>query len=205
MTSWQLHKSITLRNPLFRGQFTKALTGRPPAPEQVIDTSGKKVQAGSKYYIVPVSSSPRVTGIGFGTVDEEDCPLDVAVWDDFKGLPAVFTPVSQKNIGVVIDTDLNIYFPVVTDCDDSTVWVLQETDQGTRTVVVGGVLGNPGSKTIDNWFKIEKYEDAYKLVYCPSVCKSCKFQCGDIGIYENEYGKHLALTKVPLKIRFEQA
>ncbi|KAJ1377261.1 Proteinase inhibitor I3, Kunitz legume [Sesbania bispinosa] len=184
---------------------TKALAGRPPAPEQVVDTSGKKVQAGSKYYIVPVSSSPHVTGIAFGTVDEQDCPLDVAVWDDFKGLPAVFTPVSQKNIGVVLDTDLNIYFPAVTDCEDSTVWALPENDQGTRTVAVGGVLGNPGSKTIDNWFKIEKYEDAYKLVYCPSVCKSCKFQCGDIGIYENEYGKHLALTKVPLKIRFEQA
>ncbi|KAJ1388569.1 Proteinase inhibitor I3, Kunitz legume [Sesbania bispinosa] len=189
---------------LFLALSTKALAGRPPAPEQVVDTSGKKVQAGSKYYIVPVSSSPRVTGIAFGTVDEQDCPLDVAVVDDDKGLPAVFTPANQKN-GVVIDTDLNIYFPVETDCGDSTVWVLQETDQGTRTVVVGGVLGNPGSKTIDNWFKIEKYEDAYKLVYCPSVCKSCKFQCGDIGIYENKYGKHLALTKVPLKIRFEQA
>ncbi|KAI3813009.1 hypothetical protein L1987_17722 [Smallanthus sonchifolius] len=36
-------------------------------------------------------------------------------------------------------------------------------------VMVGGVEGNPGPETLDNWFKIEKTEDGYKFVFCPSA------------------------------------
>ncbi|KAL9324315.1 hypothetical protein ACSQ67_009172 [Phaseolus vulgaris] len=68
----------------------------------------------------------------------------------------------------------------------------------------GGVLGNPGSQTISNWFKIEKYEDAYKMVYCPSVCNYCNYPCSDIGIYQDQYGNRLALTSEPDKVQFQR-
>ncbi|TKY44948.1 Miraculin protein [Spatholobus suberectus] len=58
---------------------TKALGG--PAPEQVVDTSGKKVQAGGNYYIVP--ASPDVGGLCLASTGQ-DCPLDVVAVDVSK-------------------------------------------------------------------------------------------------------------------------
>ncbi|KAJ1377263.1 Proteinase inhibitor I3, Kunitz legume [Sesbania bispinosa] len=183
---------------------TKALLGAAgPAPEQVVDTSGKKVRAGAYYYIVP--ASPAYGGISFVNTGE-DCPLDVVVVEGYLGFPLVFTTVNQKKGVVRVNTDLNIYFSAETTCPQSTVWKLKDYDYsaGAWFVTTGGVIGNPGSQTISNWFKIEKYEDAYKLVYCPSVCSYCSYQCSDIGIYEDQYGKRLALSNVPYKVQFQQ-
>ncbi|TKY44946.1 miraculin protein [Spatholobus suberectus] len=55
---------------------TKALAG--PAPEQVVDTSGKKVRAGGNYYVVP--ASPDVGGLCLASTGQ-DCPLDVVAVD----------------------------------------------------------------------------------------------------------------------------
>ncbi|KAJ1377268.1 Proteinase inhibitor I3, Kunitz legume [Sesbania bispinosa] len=182
---------------------TKPLLGAAgPAPEQVVDTSGKNVRAGSYYYIVP--ASPAYGGLSLVNTGK-DCPLDVAVVDGYQGFLLVFTPVNQKKGVVRVNTDLNIDFSVESTCPQSTVWKLDDYDYsaGTWFVTTGGVIGNPGSQTIKNWFKIEKYEDAYKLVYCPSVCNSCSHPCRDIGIYEDQYGKRLALTDVPYKVQFQ--
>ncbi|KAJ1377269.1 Proteinase inhibitor I3, Kunitz legume [Sesbania bispinosa] len=175
------------------------------ALDQVVDTSGKKVRAGANYYIVPASSD--VGGLSLASIGK-DCPLDVVAVDGYQGLPLVFTPINQKKGVVRVDTDLNIYFNAETSCPQSTVWKLyDEYDAATGQwlMTTGGVIGNPGSETLSNWFKIEKYEDAYKLVFCPGVCNYCDFQCSDIGIYEDQYGKRLALTNVPYKVRFQQA
>ncbi|KAK7380148.1 hypothetical protein VNO78_32598 [Psophocarpus tetragonolobus] len=85
--------------------------------------------------------------------------------------------------------------------DDSTVWKLKDYDYSTSQwfVTTGGSSGHPGSQTVGNWFKIERYEDAYKLVYCPSVCNDCSYPCRDIGIYQDQYGKRLFLTSHPYK------
>ncbi|KAK9131185.1 hypothetical protein Sjap_011672 [Stephania japonica] len=66
--------------------------------------------------------------------------------------------------------------------------------------MAGGSIGNPGPETLRNWFKIEKYEDAYKLSYCPSVCRFCKVMCKDLGTYVDSGVKKLALSEKPLKV-----
>ncbi|CAJ1952325.1 unnamed protein product [Sphenostylis stenocarpa] len=139
---------------------------------QLVDTSGKKVRADGFYYIVPASS-------------------DVG-------------SLALSTTGVVrVSTDLNIYFSTYTTCPQSIVWMLKDYDYSTSQwfVTTGGGFGNPGPDTIRNWFKIEKYEDAYKLVYCPSVCNDCSYPCSDIGIYQDQYGKRLALSSQPYKVQ----
>ncbi|TKY44949.1 miraculin protein [Spatholobus suberectus] len=59
---------------------TKSLVGEAgPVPEQVVDTSGKKVQAGGNYYIVP--ASPDVGGLYLASIGRDYCPLDVVAVD----------------------------------------------------------------------------------------------------------------------------
>ncbi|KAL1356278.1 hypothetical protein HN51_008287 [Arachis hypogaea] len=178
-------------------------------PEQVIDTSGKIVRAGSHYYNI-ISATPNLSGISLAIfTGNETCPLDVATIDGFHGLPVVFQPVNAKKGVVRVNTDLNIMFSYDSRCE-SMVWKLKDYDYATRQrfVTTNGVLGNPGANTISNWFRIEKYEDDYKLSYCPKVCPSCRHPCMDIGVHKdhNNWGKHrLALSNVPFKLRFQRA
>ncbi|KAL1319035.1 hypothetical protein HN51_071324 [Arachis hypogaea] len=195
---------------LFFALTTKPFLGAAStAPEQVVDTSGKVVRAGLNYYIVP--TSPNVGGLSLTSTGESTCPLDVVLTtsdpNGYRGQPVVFQPVNVKKGVVRVNTDLNIYFAYESICE-STVWMLKDYDYSTGHWFVttnNGVLGNPSSNTVANWFKIEKYEDGYKLVYCPSVCKKCYHKCSDIGIYEDQYGKRLALSDVPFKVRFQLA
>ncbi|CAN0887823.1 Kunitz trypsin inhibitor 5 [Linum grandiflorum] len=73
----------------------------------------------------------------------------------------------------------------------------------------GGVEGNPGPRTVKNWFKIWKYGSNYKFSYCPAVCKSCKVDCKDVGIYVDENGgRRLALVDKegdPFVVKFVKA
>ncbi|QCD94987.1 Kunitz inhibitor ST1-like [Vigna unguiculata] len=184
---------------------TKALLGEAgPAPDQVVDKSGKKVRAGDYYYIVPASSD--VGGLNLSTTGQ-DCPLDLVVVDGYQGLQFMFLPVNEKKGVIRVSTDLNILFATYTACPDSTVWKLKDYDYSSSHwfVTTGGALGNPGPQTIESWFKIEKYEDAYKMVYCPSVCNYCNYPCSDLGIYQDQYGKRLALTSEPYKVQFQKA
>ena len=64
----------------------------------------------------------------------------------------------------------------------------------------------PGLETIINRFKIQKYEDHHKLVYCPTVCNTCKPDCADIDSMVGERGrKSLILNNKPLKVKFKKA
>ncbi|MED6147315.1 hypothetical protein PIB30_043082 [Stylosanthes scabra] len=178
--------------------------------EPVIDTSGKVVRAGPHYYNI-VSAIPNLVGVCLALfTGNETCPLDVATIDGSDGLPITFHPVNAKKGVVRVNTDLNIEFSYDSRCE-SMVWKLKEYDYGTRQrfVTTNGVIGNPGAETIRNWFKIEKYEDAYKLSYCPEVCPSCRHPCMDIGIYNKHHNKEgryrLTLSNVPFKVRFQRA
>ena len=111
--------------------------------------------------------------------------------------------------GVVrVLTDQNIRFNQTTACKEGTVWKLDnfDTTTGQWFITTGGVIGNPGRETVGNWFKIEKYEDAYKLVYCPSVCKFCKVICKDVGVFvDQSQSRRLALSDKPMKVHFQPA
>ncbi|KAK8470405.1 hypothetical protein PHAVU_004G138300, partial [Phaseolus vulgaris] len=122
------------------------------------------------------------------SITGEDCPLDVVVVDGYQGQQLIFVPVNDKKGVIRVSTDFNIYFSTCISCPQSTF----------------PLRNNPGSQTISNWFKIEKYEDAYKMVYCPSVCNYCNYPCSDIGIYQDQYGNPLALTSEPYKVQFQR-
>ncbi|XP_028805593.1 miraculin-like [Neltuma alba] len=177
------------------------------APEQVVDTSGKVLRAGANYYVFPAPATPNGSGLSLASIGEE-CPLDVVVVQGYSGLPLSFTPVNPKKGVVRVSTDLNVVFSGDTDCPQSNVWKLDDYDDTTGQwfVTTGGVIGNPGWQTVNNWFNLEKYEDSYKLTYCPKVCSNCTVQCKDIGIYVDSEGyQRLALSDSPYKVQFQRA
>ncbi|KAI4297120.1 hypothetical protein L6164_037024 [Bauhinia variegata] len=189
---------------------TQPLLGAADAsPEQVVDTFGKKLRAGSNYYIVPVSTYPKggtFGGLALASIGQM-CPLDLVAVKRYQGLPLTFTPIDPKKGVVRVSSDLNIQFSAKTKCPQSTVWQLDHFDAKTGQwfVTTGGVLGNPGWQTLRNWFKIEKYDADYKLRYCPTV-STYKHLCKDVGLYVDEYGNNrLALSDVPIKVRFHKA
>ncbi|KAI4351995.1 hypothetical protein L6164_006288 [Bauhinia variegata] len=169
-----------MKSTLLAFLFLLALTCQPlpgaadASPEQVVDTSGKKLRAGANYYIRPITVPQTRCGVlynprspeygrcmaGRGLVlartGNKACPLDVVEVQGFPGLPLSFTPIDSKKGVVRVDTDLNIKFNIHTSCPTSNVWKLDEFDASTGQwfVTTGGVVGNPGYKTVRNWFKI---------------------------------------------------
>ncbi|XP_021810339.1 kunitz trypsin inhibitor 2-like [Prunus avium] len=179
------------------------------APSPVLDITGKKLRTGTNYYILPV-----IRGRGGGltlasTSNTTSCPLDVVQeqHEVSNGLPLTFSPVNPKKGVVRVSTDHNIKFSAATICVQSTIWKLDKFDEQTGQwfVTSGGVEGNPGRQTTSNWFKIEKYDEDYKLVFCPTVCNFCKVICRDVGIFIQDGKRRLALTDVPFKVMFKKA
>ncbi|KAJ4828762.1 hypothetical protein Tsubulata_035418 [Turnera subulata] len=189
---------------------TKPLLGEAAEePEAVRDTNGDKLRVGIDYYILPVVRG-RGGGLTLGSRGKQTCPLDVVQdrYEVSKGLPLTFTPVNPKKGVIRVSTDLNIKFSAASTCVQSTVWKLDNYDEWRKQwfVTTSGVQGNPGPKTVSNWFKIEKNGDDYNLRFCPTVCNYCKVQCRDIGIYIDEAGvRRLALSDVPFKVMFQKA
>ncbi|CAL1404038.1 unnamed protein product [Linum trigynum] len=121
-----------------------------------------------------------------------------------KGLSVVFLPVNTKlGYAVQTATDLNIEFTA-----EAAVWKLEDYDDDVEKwfVGTGGIEGKPGLRTVGNWFKIAKFGGSYKIVYCPSVCKSCRVTCKDVGVFEDEDGKkRLALSDDAMIVKFMKA
>ncbi|KAL6280095.1 hypothetical protein ACE6H2_016976 [Prunus campanulata] len=178
------------------------------APSPVLDITGNKLQTGVDYYILPV-----IRGRGGGltlasTSNKTSCPLDVVQEQNevSNGLSLKFSPVNVTKGVVRVSTDLNIKFSSTTICVQSTVWKLGEFDEQTGQwfVTSGRVEGNPGRQTTSNWFKIEKFGDDYKLVFCPTVCNFCKVICRDVGIFFQDGKRRLALSDVPFRAMFKK-
>nr|XP_043633653.1 kunitz trypsin inhibitor 5-like [Erigeron canadensis] len=179
------------------------------SPTPVRDTDKNVLRVGTNYYIVPA-----VPGGGGGLITARGpgqlCPLEVAqqIGDKLNGSPLSFSPANPNKDGIIFEsTDINIKF-MDKSCAPSTVWRVDDPNYfGERYISTQGMLGRPGRETINNWFKIQKYEDHYKLVHCPSVCKTCKIVCEDIGIKISERGRRsLVLNKKPpFKVMFKKA
>lgn len=176
----------------------------------VLDISGKRLQKGVDYYILPVIRG-RGGGLKLANARNKTCPLDV-VQDQFEvsnGLPLTFSPMNPRECFVHESTDLNIKFSAApaTTCIQSKVWKLDSYDDslGQWFVTSGGVEGNPGPQTVSNWFKIEKFNDDYKLVFCPTVCNFCKVICRDVGIFIKDGIRRLALSDQPFIVMFKKA
>ncbi|XP_042503529.1 miraculin-like [Macadamia integrifolia] len=108
------------------------------------------------------------------------------------------TPSPSQERTINEATDLNIRFSEM-----PVVWQVQESHESsskshTRYVTIGGQPGHPGSSTVRNWFKINRISSSspeYRIAYCPSVCKSCPVECGNIGIMEQNGKRWLTLTQ----------
>lgn len=175
------------------------------APDPVLDVYWKKLRTGVEYVVMPTAQVGERGGIILGEVGNNSCPAGAAQFRaDNYGHPLTIIPVNPKKGVIRLSTDVNIKFSGSTICHESNVWKL-EYDKAMKqyAVMVGGVEGNPGPETLDNWFKIEKTNDGYKFVYCPSVCSYCKVMCRDVGIVVDENGfQRLALSDDPLSVIF---
>ncbi|KAM3374524.1 kunitz trypsin inhibitor 5 [Capsicum galapagoense] len=174
----------------------------------VLDINGDKVQAGPNYFILPVIRG-RGGGLYPSNVKQTNtCPRDIIqeANEVQQGLPVVFTRVDAKKGVVRVSTDVNVRFYTPTICARETIWKIGEYDDKLKQyfVVTGGVEGNPGRETVGNWFKIEKFGSDYKFVYCPSVCKFCKVICKDVGIFNMDGVRFLALSDTPFKVMFKK-
>ncbi|CAK9171368.1 unnamed protein product [Ilex paraguariensis] len=187
--------------------FAVLSTAAAAAPEPVLDIAGKKLRTGVDYYILPVFRGMG-GGLTLASPGNDTCPLDVVQeqHEVDNGFPLTFSPVNPKKGVIRESTDLNIKFSAATICVQSTVWKI-DYDKSLRQYFVtsGGVEGNPGRETTDNWFKIEKDGDDYKLVFCPTVCNYCKVICKDIGIYIQNGVRRLALGDASFKLMFKKA
>ncbi|KAL3342648.1 hypothetical protein AABB24_026599 [Solanum stoloniferum] len=185
------------------------LSSAAESPPEVVDIDGKILRTGVDYYILPVVRG-RGGGLTMDSIGDKICPLDAVVQEHHEidqGLPLTFTPVNPKKGVIRESTDLNIIFSANSICVQTTQWKLDDFDEttGQYFITLGGTQGNPGRETISNWFKIEKFDRDYKLLYCPTVCDFCKVICRDIGIFIQDGVRRLALSDVPFKVMFKKA
>ncbi|KAK9071839.1 hypothetical protein SSX86_008269 [Deinandra increscens subsp. villosa] len=174
----------------------------------VLDTDQMPLVTGPSYYILPAISG-RGGGVKLSpTTLNQTCPLDVSQENNEQrnGLPLNFLLAVPNRGGVIrSSSDLNIKFSNATTCGKPAVWRVESVN-GQRVVSSRGILGNPGGGTISNWFKIEKYENDYKIVFCPTVCNTCRPACGDVGHTIAKNGRiSLLLSNEPLKVKFKKA
>ncbi|KAF3781487.1 Endogenous alpha-amylase/subtilisin inhibitor [Nymphaea thermarum] len=178
---------------------------RPP----VLDLDGRQLKSGARYHMVPLQKD-RLRGFFSGSRNGTWCPMYVKqappAFSD--GILVNFAPVGGAKT-VRLSTDLNIEFYESNTCPEKPVWTLAPVDKvsGQRFVRLGGMVGNPGPATTNNWFKIEKDGDNYKLVFCPRVCETCQQEdavCGDLGVYRDVYDRWLVLGGRPLTVKFKR-
>ncbi|KAL8266518.1 hypothetical protein R6Q59_003862 [Mikania micrantha] len=174
------------------------------APDPVL-AGLKALRTGVKYYAMPTDVDGFGGSMFPAPVGNKSCPLGVVgTITEGLGLPLIITPVNPKKGVIRVSTDVNIKFQGSNKCHESNVWKLKY-DKSIKeyAVMLGGVEGNPGKETLDNWFKIEKttdgMRDGYKFVFCPSVCSDCKVMCRDIG--HSGYSR-LVLGGEPLLVEF---
>ncbi|CAI9785509.1 unnamed protein product [Fraxinus pennsylvanica] len=176
-----------------------------PSPHEVAE-----VEAG---WTVVSSKQNKERGNGGGlalSAKDRPCPFIVMQenYEASSGHPLKLFPLDNKQQVVNLSTYLNIVFSAATICVQSTVWKLGSVDEitGRRYVSSGGVMGRPGVHSVDTWFKIEKYGNGYKIVWCPaSACNTCKVVCGNVGVFVENDKRWLGLSDVPLVVVFKRS
>jgi Trypsin and protease inhibitor len=181
--------------------------------ESVYDNNGHALIPGQKYYILPFirGHGGGVTMVQYNRL----CPYYVGQVniEVNNGRHVIFYPVNPEDETIRLSTDMNIDFSVGSPCRLS-AWNLgcAEGAANNRYVTTNGIIGNPGPETVNNWFKIEIWEStseytAYKLVFCPSVCETCKVVCGDVGLFlegEDQQKRLLGLNGDEFPVVFQK-
>ncbi|XP_059302044.1 kunitz trypsin inhibitor 5-like [Lycium ferocissimum] len=161
--------------------------------EPVLDINGKILRTEKTYFIIPINGE-KYGALAVENIDNETCQLRVLQKNYVEPHALEFIPIDKKKgvIRVLIRVcDLN--------CLPSIMWQLEKYDSKK-----GKYFINVGPKSTRNWFKIEKYGQGYKFVYCPPVCNNCKVICKDIGVRMVKGVRRLALSDVPLVFNFKK-
>ncbi|OIT27347.1 PREDICTED: serine protease inhibitor 1-like [Nicotiana attenuata] len=211
--------SFTSTNPIVLPTTTDDDKGFPISGfSEVLDINGEPLHVGEEYHIISAIRGAGGGGVYLTYVGNTKCPSGVLQhWSDTRpGMPVKFVTTHSRPFNVVREnTDINIMFSVSTSrlCVNETVWKVGDPDltaRGTRFVVTGGTLGNPGPETINSWFKIEKVTKQapfYKLRYCPDklLCPECHpVNCLDVGVTDHFGRRRLALTNQPFMVFFRK-
>ncbi|KAH9289688.1 hypothetical protein KI387_033805 [Taxus chinensis] len=170
--------------------------------DAVLDTDGEALNSGSEYFILPVNGGGLRLQMRNNT-----CPMYVNYEKDNDGLPVVFTPYLS---GTVIEenADLTVVTSAFTICIQSTRWVIAtDSDLNKRFIATGG---DSSSSSIDlNYFKIVKSDNYYQLVFCPTVCDTCRPACGSLATYSDEDGNEWLVVdqddSLPFQVQFKKA
>ncbi|XP_015167015.1 miraculin-like [Solanum tuberosum] len=187
----------------------------------VLDMDGEPLKINEEYSILSVL--PGGGSVYLADIDNlTECPNDVVKdrsGDFDHSTPVLFyTMQLGRDHFVYENQDVSIMFSTSSStksCFNETVWkagyyFLGPVHPPPRFVITGGTLGIPGPNTLNNWFKIEKYETesphSYKLRYCPSqyMCPTCQFDCADVGLYKDMEYTRLALNNMPYPFGFSK-
>nr|GMD31204.1 kunitz trypsin inhibitor 2-like [Ipomoea batatas] len=192
--------------------FSAWLCEAAQTPLTVLDTDGKAVQGGVKYYVVPVKPK-QGGGLDLASTGNETCPKSVVqVAPKVAGNSVSFFPAVNPKGAVLNGTDLNVVFSGSnTGCPESTVWQIAHDAENidvVQYVLSGGDKGNPSPSTARSWFQILKTNNGYKFKFCPpeSLC-DCNSICMDIGIMVENRQRRLVLELglTPLEVNFKKA
>ncbi|XP_061351745.1 kunitz-type trypsin inhibitor-like 2 protein [Gastrolobium bilobum] len=176
--------------------------------EQVLDSNGKPIFPGGKYYILPVIIGSG--GVRLDKTGNSKCP--VTVLQDYspfiKGLPVKFS-IPGISPGIIFTgTPLDITFEKKPKCAESSKWVVVVDDFPREWVGIGGLEDHRGKQILNGTFNIQKYDKrSYKLVFCPRITAPPGL-CFNIGRYNDENGRRLILItddNDPFQVVFEDA
>nr|GMD32827.1 kunitz trypsin inhibitor 2-like [Ipomoea batatas] len=191
--------------------FSALLCEGAQTPLTVLDTDGKAVQSGVKYYVVPVQPK-QGGGLDLASTGNETCPKSVVqVAPKVAGNSVSFFPAVNPKGAVRNGTDLNVVFSGPnTGCPESTVWQIAHDAENVdviQYVLSGGDKGNPSSSTARSWFMIMKTKNGYKFKFCPVLLCDCNPICLDIGIkVENRHRRLVLGNSLPLlEVNFKKA
>ncbi|XP_031091080.1 kunitz trypsin inhibitor 5-like [Ipomoea triloba] len=191
--------------------FSAWLCEAAQTPPAVLDTDGKAVKGGVKYYVVPVQPK-QGGGLDLASTGNETCPKSVVqVAPKVAGNSVSFFPAVNPNGAVRNGTDLNVVFSGSnTGCPESTVWQIAHDAENVdvvQYVLSGGDKGNPSSSTARSWFMIMKTKNGYKFKFCPVSLCDCNPVCLDIGIkVENRHRRLVLGNSLPLlEVNFKKA
>ncbi|PIA46862.1 hypothetical protein AQUCO_01500418v1 [Aquilegia coerulea] len=164
-------------------------------------TKINSLRAGRGYYIVP--SGNRGGAVTLVTRNSS-CPLFVGQENPTgaAGLPVIFTPdIPSATIGE--SRDFTATFDASTTCVQSTEWALESNPSSQEYTLITTRIGNANRL----YLRIDRDANGYKLVFCPSNCPTCRYRCGEVGVYTEKTGrKLLALYYAPaLPVVFRRA
>ncbi|TKY45025.1 Kunitz-type trypsin inhibitor 2 protein [Spatholobus suberectus] len=182
--------------------------------EKVLDSNGKPVLPAGRYYLKPAKFGPAGSGVKLGQTGNSTCP--VTVLQDFSevvnGLAVKFSVAGTSPGTIFTGTPLDIAFEEKPGCAASSKWVVVADDFPGQWVGIGGAEDHPRKHIITGTFNIQKYNVAYRLLFCPTSATTIPTAptpprtCFNVARRDDKSGRRLVLTNgYPFLVMFADA